>query len=522
MRAFAATLLAAALGVCPRAHGVPIPIGVDLGGALVPSNLPAVSADGRFVAFHSPDAEIVPGDTNFDLELPGGGGTRGSDVFVRDRAVCRTTRVSVASDGSEANGDSGFSQMSPDGRFVVFSSNARNLVAGTPANRTVRDLFLHDRATGLTERVSIGLGGALPNGQSGGAAVSRDGRSVVFTSVASNLVPGDTNGTGEHDGADVFLFDRDARVTRRLSLTRDGEEVDGRSLLIGMSADASRVLVVSTGALTPEPSDGAGHLFLIDTRTHDVSRIDVSSDGTRLSPDGASLSADGCVAAFSVGPVLAPPPDRLFLYDCATNTPILVPGIEGSFPLLSGDGRRIVLLVSPGALGGPDGGAFVHDRDTNETSPIAFGSEVLIRPHALSSDGRAFVTANPVVVHTLGSAVPFTCELPDACDTGDPFPASDLLCPLATWRHLRACEDVELSAAAAAWLERTIERLRRAASGDGPPVRRSWRESSHHLRRSVRSRPDRRGRPVSATCLRTLRTLVRSAKRSLRHESLRE
>src|SRR5262249_55118667 len=140
----------------------------------------AISADGRFVAFESQATNLVPGDTN-------GMG----DVFVRDRMTGTTTRVSVASDGSQADGESFRPAISADGTVVVFESRATNLIAGD--SNAAADVFVHDRATGATTRVSVASDGTGGDRTSYLAGISGDARIVAFTSEATNLVPGDTN-----------------------------------------------------------------------------------------------------------------------------------------------------------------------------------------------------------------------------------------------------------------------------------------------------------------------------------------
>src|SRR5207249_4234013 len=140
----------------------------------------ALSADGRFLAFDSAAADLVAGDTN-----------GASDVFVHDRQTRTTERVSVASDGTEGNNASSYPAFSADGRFVAFDSDATDLVAGDTNGTT--DVFVHDRQTGTTERVSVASGGGTQgNGNSGGffafPALSADGRFVAFQSDATNLV----------------------------------------------------------------------------------------------------------------------------------------------------------------------------------------------------------------------------------------------------------------------------------------------------------------------------------------------
>src|SRR5437867_824550 len=151
---------------------------------------PSISADGRFVAFSSLATNLVPGDTNGAF-----------DVFVHDRLTGTTERVSVDSAGTQGHGNSSEPSISADGRFVAFSSVATNRVPGD--TNAAFDVFVHDRLTGTTERVSVASAGTQGNGSSLDPSISADGRFVAFSSVATNLVPGDTNGK-----EDVFVHDR--------------------------------------------------------------------------------------------------------------------------------------------------------------------------------------------------------------------------------------------------------------------------------------------------------------------------
>jgi Tol biopolymer transport system component len=132
-------------------------------------------------------------------------------VFVRDRKLQVTRRVSVGPAGQQANGDSSAPVISTDGRFVAFESDASNLVAGD-TNGTY-DVFVRDRKAQITRRVSVGPGGQQANDGSFDPAISAHGRFVAFGSPASNLVPGDTNGF-----TDVFVRDRILHVTQRVSV----------------------------------------------------------------------------------------------------------------------------------------------------------------------------------------------------------------------------------------------------------------------------------------------------------------
>jgi Tol biopolymer transport system component len=205
------------------------------------SSRPALSADGRFVAFDSEADNLVSGDTN---------GT--TDIFVRDRKTGTTTRVSLGPHGAQANGGSGDSSLSADGRYVAFDSGASNLVPGD--TNEVHDVFVRDRKTGKTARVSVGPRGAQANNVSFDPSISADGRFVVFYSNASNLVPGDTNDTW-----DVFVHDRKTGRTTRASLF-------GQSTITfrpAISADGRYVAFSSeAGNLVPGDTNGVRDVFV--------------------------------------------------------------------------------------------------------------------------------------------------------------------------------------------------------------------------------------------------------------------
>jgi Tol biopolymer transport system component len=180
---------------------------------------PSISADGRYVAFHSYASNLVPNDSN---------GTW--DVFVRDRLNGTTTRVSLNSSEAQANGASGFGVISASGRFVAFGSAASNLVPGD--TNGANDVFMRDRRNGTTRRLSVSSGGTQANAESRVVrSISPDGRYVLFVSSASNLVPNDTNGD-----QDVFLRDTRIDTTERVSLGPDGRQANGESFFGSISA----------------------------------------------------------------------------------------------------------------------------------------------------------------------------------------------------------------------------------------------------------------------------------------------
>jgi Tol biopolymer transport system component len=161
---------------------------------------PDVSRDGRYVAFECGATNLVPGDTNGVW-----------DTFVRDRWTGTTERVSVASDGTQGDVGSFEPSISGDGRFVVFPSFATNLVAGDSGGHM--DIFVRDRWTSTTERLSVSSGGVQGNGRSDTPRISAEGRFVVFSSDATNLVAGDTDQV-----RGVFVRDRASGTTDLASL----------------------------------------------------------------------------------------------------------------------------------------------------------------------------------------------------------------------------------------------------------------------------------------------------------------
>ncbi len=210
---------------------------------------PSLSADGRFCAFQSLADNLVLGDTN-----------KVYDVFVRDLFTGTTTRVSVASNGAEAHGESSWCAISGDGFCVGFTSRAADLVPGD-LNGT-NDAFVHDLTTGLTELVSKSSAGVIGNGYSYQAHPSFDGSRVAFSSHATNLVVGDTSSI-----EDVFLHDRTTHTTERWSTAWDGSEASWFCTGIALSADGKSVAFWSQAVnLVPGDTNGGSDVFVRDCR----------------------------------------------------------------------------------------------------------------------------------------------------------------------------------------------------------------------------------------------------------------
>jgi Tol biopolymer transport system component len=250
---------------------------------------PCLSADGRFVAFTSHATNLLEGDTNGE-----------PDVYVRDLQSGTLERVSAGPAGVPANGPSEGAALSAEGRWLAFASMATNLLVGSNGGDGTRvwDVYLHDRLSGTTVRVSAGPGGVPGTGNSFVPAVSSDGRFVAFASFARNLISSDLN-----ELADVYLRDMQAGATIRVSVGLGGQEPNGRSLHPSISGDGRYVAFESEATnLVDEPSiSGRVQVYVRDvlngstTRVIRASLLPAVGGGTSrptLSRDGRWLAAD--------------------------------------------------------------------------------------------------------------------------------------------------------------------------------------------------------------------------------------
>ncbi|MBL8135577.1 MAG: PD40 domain-containing protein [Acidobacteria bacterium] len=251
---------------------------VSLGAGGVQGNghsyFPAISPDGRWVVVHSSASNLVPGDTN---GLP--------DVFVRDLQQGTTTRVNVGPGGAQADGLSGSHGISADGRWVVFDSEARNLVAND--TNQFDDVFLHDLQTATTTRLSVGPGGVQGNGRSSDPVISADGRWVAFGSYASNLVAGDPNG----NYPDVFIQDQQTGTTTRVAAGAGP----------AISPDGRWVAFVSAASdLVPGDTNDRSDVFVHDRQQGTTTRVSLGTGGVQANDHSGNtvISANGRWVAF--------------------------------------------------------------------------------------------------------------------------------------------------------------------------------------------------------------------------------
>lgn len=331
----------------------------------------SISADGRFVTFESVAGNLMAHDLNGD-----------SDIFVRDRLLGTTTPVSVSSAGIQGNGNSEVSVLSPDGRFVVFRSRADNLVPGDTNGEW--DIFLRDLVSGSTERVNLGPGGAQAHGDSYTTSISEGGRFVLFSSLASDLVPGDVNGQ-----RDVFVRDRLLGTTSFVSVSSTGVQSNGDSHAGYLSADGRFATFVSMATnLVPGDTNAVQDVFVHELGTGLTTRASVRSDGGEADgwSTGSGISPDGRFIAITSDATNLVPGDLgfrdVFLRDTWTGAVTRVGlGQGGVAPnadswswggALSADAREITFFTQAGNMvpGNPGGQFDIYVRDRGPASSV--------------------------------------------------------------------------------------------------------------------------------------------------------
>ena len=350
-----------------RASGTTTRVSVDSSGIQGNgiSSSPSLSADGRYVAFWSYASNLVVGDTNAV-----------QDVFVRDRQSATTVRASVNSSAAQASGSSFDPSISGDGRYVAFVSAATNLVSGDTNGFT--DIFVRDLSSGTTVRASVDSSGLQANGDSYEPSVSGDGRYVAFVSTATNLVSGDTNGN-----TDIFVRDLSSGITVRASVDSTGAQALGGPCLYPSFSANGRYVVFKSDAtnLVPGDTNGYSDIFVRDLLGGTTLRASVDSSGAQALggvSDTASISADGRYVAFGSNATNLVSSDTntaedVFLRDLSIGTTARVSvsssGAQSnqgsSAPSVSADGRFVAFASDASTLVAGDtnglGDIFVHD-----------------------------------------------------------------------------------------------------------------------------------------------------------------
>jgi Tol biopolymer transport system component len=357
------------------------------------SRWPQISGDGKFVVFESYATNLVSNDTNGE-----------PDIFVHNRQTGITQRVSVADDESQANSWSESDlAISSDGRYVAFASMASNLVSGD--TNGILDVFVRDRLLGQTRRVSVDSGGAQAIGDEGsnfgGIVTSADGRFVAFTSNVSNLVNNDTNGV-----EDVFVHDLQMGTTRRVSVSSSGVQANGSSTSSDISADGHLILFGSNATnLVSGDTNAASDLFLHNLLTGQTTRVSVNSNEEQAddSSQGGAMSGDGRYVAFSSeAENLAPDYEfweHVYVRDLTTGettrASVTTSGdtLAGwaESPAISDDGRYVAFEFDDKGDGAPQRWIYVRDRLTGQTIEASWGDfdgEGSPFNPTLSADGR--------------------------------------------------------------------------------------------------------------------------------------
>jgi hypothetical protein len=330
----------------------------------------AISADGRFVAFSSDADNLVANDTN-----------QKTDVFVHDRLTGSTVRVSVDSNGNEADRASNSVAISADGGVVAFTSHATNLVPGDTNNET--DVFVRDLVAGTTERVSVDSNGLEGDAESpGDVAISADGRFVAFQSNADDLVAND----GNH-ATDVFVRDRALGVTERVSVDSAGGEANSNSIAASISADGSLVAFGSDATnLVANDTNLLHDVFVHDRVSGTTERMSVDPAGAQLKYESRApvISGDGRVVAWYGG-------DGINAYDVFARDRVTgttdcmsvdsaggIGNASSYLPVISGDGRFVAFHSFATNLVANDSNrwydVFVHDRSNGATQRVSLSS----------------------------------------------------------------------------------------------------------------------------------------------------
>ncbi len=331
------------------------------------ATVPALSADGRFIAFECPDGNLVPDDNNHRL-----------DVFVRDMVAGTNELISARHPtlaSSTPNSLSALTQFSAsdDGRFIAYASDADNLVASD--TNGYRDVFVRDMATGRTILVSADVAGVSGNGPSFEPAISGDGRFIAFASSATNLVADDTNKL-----ADIFVRDLQAVATVLASRRPDGRPSDGSCSAPLLSKDGRWLLFRSQARyLTGDFIGFTGNLnlFLRDTQSAtNWALTTMSVDALTMTPDGRfvaylSRPGDGAGAVYS------------FVWDSSLAARVFTNATSASYGFgvaSSPDGKRIASVTATQLV--------FMDREANTTWSVAAASPSTWTAPAFSADGK--------------------------------------------------------------------------------------------------------------------------------------
>jgi Tol biopolymer transport system component len=393
------------------------------------SGAPAISADGRFIAFNSTATNLFPGQSDAN---------RGKDLFLYDTTSKRTTLITRAglSPTTTANGnETSFRPpaISANGAFVAYTSNATNLIPGQNSRVRTTSLFLFERSTGRTSLVSHASSSLTTpgNGSVDRYALSADGGTVAFESWAGDLVAGQKDPNG---GRDVFLFDRTTGKVALVSRARTSPTTTGNqeSFLGGISAGGDSVVFDSRASdLVRRTADSneTFDVFSYDRRSGRTALVSFGASSATRTANGFSagsrISADGQWIAFSTQAsdlasgvrdlneatdivLQSQAGDREVLSLRIPELPSATPRGESKAASISGDGRYVVFTSTAAELlpderdatGGPN--VFLHDRVTGEITLVSRLAASPTRP--AGGDGPVKISADGRFIAYLGGA----------------------------------------------------------------------------------------------------------------------
>lgn len=372
------------------------------------SEWPIISRDGRFVIYHSTASNLVPNDTN-----------NAEDVFLYDRLFRTTERISFGIGGVQGNNRSQFGDLSSDGRYIAFHSEATNFVPNDTNNAW--DVFFLDRFTGQFERISVTTSGQQANGSSIFPDISGGGRFITFYSQATNLVPNDTNGV-----SDIFLHDRLLGTTERISVSSAGVQANGSSIFQDLSADGRYTVYESEATnLVPNDTNNAWDIFLYDRINQTTQLISLNSAGQQ----GNDRSSYAIIAAnnryvtyvsyaTNIDPADPTPNGDIYVRDLVSGTTELISrGLnnqpsngDSHYPVISSDGRFIAYHSEASNLVPGDtnnvADIFLYDRQTGNTKRVSLS---ITGQQANGSSNIAAISGNGrfIAFHSLASNLTF-------------------------------------------------------------------------------------------------------------------
>lgn len=319
--------------------------------------------------------------------------------------------ISVDVEGHPGIGLSDEPSISGNGRWVVFQSSVPNLIEND--TNGFADIFLRDRTSRTTERISRGIMSTEANGNSTKPEISETGEYIVFASTASNLVDDDNN-----SAADVFLYTVATQSTVRISLTDDEMEVPEGCSSPSVSSDGKRIAFLSKSPTLGSSSSGLiDSAFVRDLDAGTTTLVSLGTTGSRIPETihGLTISNDGKFVAFytNTSTLMNNTDGKVFLRDLdAEQTIILSPGplTERSLvPSISGDGRFVhyVSYDSNGAT------TYLYDRIANETQPTMLNPKTGATYYG--SNGLCDISSNGR--HLMFTASDLAVLLPEKVDT---------------------------------------------------------------------------------------------------------